>query len=877
MAEINSSTLSKFKEIESFDKDLILAFYNDEISLNKEDFPSEDDYLKIMHQLIALLSSKTPAEIIDILKPFYIHKEVKAPDIPQYSDLSSALYLTPEILQSLNYGDLSYEDMGKQLWPTERLSGADMKYGENHAKTASQIGLTSVNRGKINITSFGKIFLSLNPVQQASLIPNLWLKVPLFYNYFCTNKSEQTLKQDINILSESTQKRRLSNVKTIIEIINKGYYLRENNLVVEEDDVSNNNLRHDFPLQQIYYGAPGTGKSFEIDGKTNDENSVRITFHPDSDYASFVGAYKPTMEDVPISAIVGKEVHAAVPQGNHTGKEKKIVYKYVPQAFLKAYVAAWSDLSKPQYLVIEEINRGNCAQIFGDLFQLLDRNNSGASSYPIHADEDISQFLKDDKKGFAGLSNEQRDAISSFVLEKDNGDKREIGQQILDGEVLLLPPNLYIWATMNTSDQSLFPIDSAFKRRWDWKYIPISYEPKDKKTGKEISWKFNIGEHLYSWGDFLKKINPEIYTLTESSDKQMGYFFAKAKPSTGIISEDVFLNKVLFYLWTEVLKDYNTGQEIFINPDTKRTFIFTDFFDEKQNALQNFIDKLELDELDDDDIENINSSSEGKVFIINGNKSRTITYALYLMLRDAAKTKTFAEIEQTITSNLSREGFEKSTIKKIDNPQDYKKENGWHNNIIQSSDGVSFVVTNQWKKELVPDVIKLGEALGVKIDFNSDTDENTSQTNLGLSTTKKWYVDLLTEVRNKYLTKGYKFQAVVNNYIAMATGISGMELVNRVNKRGSSRVELWIQPDRATRIFDILSQHKEEIENHFGTSLTWIETEESDGGNKHAEISYIKDGIDYNNLQEYNDSVDWLFENGIKLFEAVKPYFGELK
>ena len=359
--------------------------------------------------------------------------------------------------------------------------------------------------------------------------------------------------------------------------------------VVEEEPII------DEPLQIIYYGAPGTGKSFTIDDKTDDVNSVRTTFHPDSDYASFVGAYKPTMENVPINSIYGESVQFATGKNGHPGTEKKIVYKYVPQAFLKAYVAAWSNLDKPYFLIIEEINRGNCAQIFGDLFQLLDRNNAGSSSYAIHADEDISQFLSSDKKGFVSLSDDQKDAIRSFTLEKDNGKTQPVGQDILDGKLLLLPPNLYIWATMNTSDQSLFPIDSAFKRRWNWKYMPIEYAPIDKKTEQTIEWKVEIAGNLYSWGAFLAKINPEIYTLTESSDKQMGYFFAKADPKTGIISEDVFLNKVLFYLWTDVFKDYDVSSEYFQNKNKNRSFRFTDFFDKDQpTALSDFIGNFGL-------------------------------------------------------------------------------------------------------------------------------------------------------------------------------------------------------------------------------------------------------------------------------------------
>ena len=376
------------------------------------------------------------------------------------------------------------------------------------------------------------------------------------------------------------------------------------------------NLLSDKPLQQIYYGAPGTGKSFTIDNLTDDDNSVRTTFHPDTDYASFVGAYKPTMKDMPLSAFVGKEVHRAQPQDGHPGTEQRIVYKYVPQAFLKAYVAAWSKLNTPYYLIIEEINRGNCAQIFGDLFQLLDRNNSGSSSYAINADEDITKFLREDVNGFASLSQEQRDAIAAYELVKDNGESRAIGGKILDGTLLLLPHNLHIWATMNTSDQSLFPIDSAFKRRWNWKYVPIDTDPLDKRTQQHLSWKFEVAGNLYSWGKFLEFINPKIYDITESSDKQMGYFFAKADPTTGIISEEVFLNKVLFYLWTDVFKDYEVSGEIFQNKkNNNKPFRFTDFF-EDADALANFIEncKLESEEIEPQNAEDEEKQSRRKPY-----------------------------------------------------------------------------------------------------------------------------------------------------------------------------------------------------------------------------------------------------------------------
>lgn len=502
------------------------------------------------------------------------------------------------------------------------------------------------------------------------------------------------------------------------------------NLVEEEPVI-------DEPLQVIYYGAPGTGKSFTIDDKTDDENSVRTTFHPDSDYASFVGAYKPTMEPVPITTFNGTQPLYAKPNSDHPGTEKKIVYKYVPQAFLKAYVAVWSNLDTPYFLIIEEINRGNCAQIFGDLFQLLDRNNAGSSSYAIHADEDIAQFLSGDDNGFASLSDEQKDAIRAFVLHKDNGKTQAVGQAILDGKLLLLPPNLYIWATMNTSDQSLFPIDSAFKRRWNWKYMPIEYNPLDKKTQQPIDWKFQIGDNLYSWGQFLGKINPEIYTLTESSDKQMGYFFAKADNATGIISEDVFLNKVLFYLWTDVFKDFDVSSELFKNKKANRSFRFTDFFEDSE-ALGNFIANLNLDiveidinsiedeePLDDEASENSQSQRDLSRYSINGegknNKRQTVLRSLRKYVEANPSLTATQVIEKWNAVNPQLPYFILSTseyeARIADLPN--QRDRYWS---VTTGDGEKVYITNQWNANRIREFMNLVNSsdLGIHIEKVSE-------------------------------------------------------------------------------------------------------------------------------------------------------------
>lgn len=325
----------------------------------------------------------------------------------------------------------------------------------------------------------------------------------------------------------------------------------------ERKDISNNNNEDTKNLQQIFYGAPGTGKSHIIKEQTKGEDVIRTTFHPDTDYSTFVGTYKPTTEFAPVLAIIGDK---AVETGR---EEKRISYEFVCQAFLQAYVAAWKKVAeakgstaKKQFLVIEEINRGNCAQIFGDLFQLLDRNDYGYSDYPIQADADMQKQLK---WLFGGVEIENAESINALY------DGRDIVKEVLSGEVLLLPNNLYIWATMNTSDQSLFPIDSAFKRRWDWQYMPIS-EGRDK-NGQSKNWKIEADTQMYSWWSFIQKINDEIYDKTNSEDKKLGYYFCK--PINGVIRVETFVSKVLFYLWNDVFKDFDNESGIFAEPYDK--------------------------------------------------------------------------------------------------------------------------------------------------------------------------------------------------------------------------------------------------------------------------------------------------------------------
>lgn len=365
-------------------------------------------------------------------------------------------------------------------------------------------------------------------------------------------------------------------------------------------------------LQQIFYGAPGTGKSHTIKNVTKGKDVVRTTFHPDTDYSNFVGAYKPTTKTVPVTTVIGTKAVAVEDDQGKAMTEEKIVYQFVSQSFLQAYVAAWkkygdaTDEKGPEeeFLIIEEINRGNCAQIFGDLFQLLDRGDEGFSEYPIKADADMKKQLAKEFKGVDVYNKEGINAL--FEGEKD------IVAQVLSGDILLLPNNLYIWATMNTSDQSLFPIDSAFKRRWDWQYVPIS--------DAGLNWMIEVAGDKYDWWQFLSAINTKVYDATFSEDKKLGYFFCKT--SDGIISSEKFVSKVVFFLWNDVFKDSEFEGDAFKDQNDEK-LSFDKFYlvngnsvSINEDVVKLFLSNLGLSPVsiaEADDSEEYNGQEESKV------------------------------------------------------------------------------------------------------------------------------------------------------------------------------------------------------------------------------------------------------------------------
>lgn len=498
----------------------------------------------------------------------------------------------------------------------------------------------------------------------------------------------------------------------------------------------------ELPLQQIFYGAPGTGKSNTIKRYVDDQGKkcFRTTFHPDSDYSTFVGAYKPSMEKnkgqskksildyeglvykfkeyisatnnniTQASVLFGHDYHDSIvnmlentshkipdlvkeayksgttydtnvragmrvyedhPQTN----AKQIVYQFVPQAFTKAYVEAWTT-EDDVYLVIEEINRGNCAQIFGDLFQLLDRKD-GISEYPIDADSDLADYIEG-------------------VLKESP--RTDIPENVKNGSKLMLPSNLYIWATMNTSDQSLFPIDSAFKRRWDWTYIPI----KQQDQGYRIK----IDSATYDWWGFLEKINQVIGDTTSSEDKKLGYFFVKAEDNE--IGAYKFVSKVLFYLWNDVFKNYGFDNAIFSKGEKKK-FAFSDFF-KKDGTPETSMVNLFLRKLDetidkDNSFEKILDVNDAPSSLMVKYKGESIEgtsarYKYVELVKLVVAENGIEEVANCIGAELTRTPAEGST-------RMYKPigDTGW------------YLATNNDIDAIKKNINKIKEALGVEIEL----------------------------------------------------------------------------------------------------------------------------------------------------------------
>jgi hypothetical protein len=322
-----------------------------------------------------------------------------------------------------------------------------------------------------------------------------------------------------------------------------------------------------YERNRIIFGAPGTGKSYglKVDCedllKDKDGSYERVTFHPDYSYSQFVGTYKPVMDI----------------------DEKSIKYDFVPGPFMRVYVEALksgrTDNPQPYLLLIEEINRAKVATVFGDVFQLLDRDDNGVSEYEIQASEDIRRYLA-----------------------------KELGGSLDNYQRIRIPNNMFIWATMNSADQGVFPMDTAFKRRWNFEYLGIN------ENEEEISGIGKIdlagSDEPAEWNILRKAINAKMSSegFKINEDKLMGPFFLSkriiASDDTGMIIDsakfiDAFKSKVIMYLYEDAVKQGK--HKFFDGCDSSKYSSVCDAFDEigmgifGPNFKENFYDRQRND------------------------------------------------------------------------------------------------------------------------------------------------------------------------------------------------------------------------------------------------------------------------------------------
>ena len=321
---------------------------------------------------------------------------------------------------------------------------------------------------------------------------------------------------------------------------------------VSEEDIQPDEANYDSEISynKIYFGAPGTGKSYNLDKERkellgdNDNHFERVTFHPDYSYGDFVGTYKPFVEK------------------NEENKDE-ITYKFIPGSFLRVLIKALKDPEHLYMLIIEEINRADVYSVFGDVFQLLDRDKDNESVYSIDISEDVKKYFKDHK----------------IELEK-----------------LEIPRNMLIWATMNSADQGVFPVDTAFKRRWDFEYLSLDNN-QEENTGYIHT---KTGD--YEWNDIRTTINNYLLKEGINEDKCMGPFFINNESNDDYT--EMFKNKVLMYLFEDAARPLR--QRIFSDYDVL-TFsnIITDFNGEKGMHIFNdeIVSVISKDsDSDDDDI-----------------------------------------------------------------------------------------------------------------------------------------------------------------------------------------------------------------------------------------------------------------------------------
>nr|DAO50514.1 MAG TPA: AAA domain protein [Caudoviricetes sp.] len=479
--------------------------------------------------------------------------------------------LTINVNEVIKRNTESYEKLSTEeefrLWLSKQIT----KSGKQASKSMVRSNSAALKKIKVNkiITEYASIE-SIFEITNLNIYKDLKNKIQSLPNY---NEMNQT---DIRFLESS--------LNWYEKFLNEKFY--------DNHDVSSClNLNSPYARNRILFGAPGTGKSHRLKedlcrNKENEKlekgmyegllvgcenNYERVTFHPDYSYANFVGTYKP----IPARDEFGKDV---------------ITYKYVPGPFMRSYVKALkSKLSanpKPIVIIIEEINRANVAAVFGDIFQLLDRKSDNTSEYPIQASEDIKKYLAD-----------------------------ELGGEPDDYQEIKLPENLFIWATMNSADQGVFPMDTAFKRRWDFTYLGIDENEEGIEKFEVILGKEN-NQRKVNWNKLRKAINKKLSDFKINEDKLIGpYFISKNVLEDSDKFIKTFKNKVIMYLFDDAAKhkrsllfenvtDSNIYSEVCNNFEDRGVFIFSS---DISNHFKNDIVKIEQDK----------DSTENNLVIVN--------------------------------------------------------------------------------------------------------------------------------------------------------------------------------------------------------------------------------------------------------------------
>jgi len=315
-------------------------------------------------------------------------------------------------------------------------------------------------------------------------------------------------------------------------------------------------------MQTIYYGAPGTGKSHTIDtdiiSGVSDDRVFRVTFYPDFTYSDFIGQLLP------------KVIPSAVPGGSST-----ITYDFQKGVFTNALEKAYENTANDVYLIVEEMSRGDCAAIFGDIFQLLDREKTGTN------------------RGFSKYF------ITNELIAKDIIPLRTNGNKVK------LPPNFHILGTVNTSDQNVFVMDTAFKRRFEWEYVSPNPVRESAPGVTPIVYKNDVQLDIHdgttmktiSWVELYQKLNDFIADdryLGLGEDKQLGPFFIEFDLSaTPDAHKKQIKNKLLHYLWSDIHKaSYKSDVNLFKEDIGTFKKLYECFEDDKQIFSSAFINTL---------------------------------------------------------------------------------------------------------------------------------------------------------------------------------------------------------------------------------------------------------------------------------------------